>query len=400
MAQPSPYTPGAVAREIPGRNKQLAAIEERLDMMTMVGRMVPRIRVDHGPRGVGKTSLLRQVEQRAKAKDADAIWVTAGESAGLVPAIADAAERLVRRWPAKMRHRVTEALSHLELKVTGGVPGVASIEAGWSAAGGLRRARGATREFEDLVVATAEASLERKHAGLVILIDEVQAADPASLRTISYAWQHFQSERRELPVALFAAGLPESVAVINAAVSNSERFAYRQLKDLTPEAAAVALANPARQLGVGWSADALDTAVRYAAGYPHTVQLIGENAWHHAGFPDPGATIKRSHVEAAAADVEEDLRELFTARLSKVTRSVELDFVLTMARLGDGPVRRSQIAAEMGKPSDALGVPRGRLIGAGIITDSSHGYLEFTVPGFAAFVRDVHGLPEPTDSAD
>ena len=397
MVQPSPYTPGAVARETPGRRRQLAEASERLDMMAALGRLVPRIRVDHGPRGVGKTSLLRQIEQRAQAKGAITIWVTAGESAGLVPAIADGAERLVRRWPAKLRQKVATALSHLELKVTGGVPGVASIEAAWSAPGAGRRTRGATREFEDLIVATVEAVLERRYTGLVILVDEVQAADPASLRTISYAWQHFQSERRTLPVALFAAGLPESVSVINAAVSNSERFAYRQLKDLPPDAAAVALANPARELGVGWSADAIDAAVRYAAGYPHTVQLIGENAWRHAGFPNPGGTIRREHVEQAAEDVEEDLRELFTARLSKVTREVELAFVLAMAQLGDGPVRRSAIAAAMGKPTDALGVPRSRLIGAGIITDSSHGYVEFTVPGFAAFVRETHDLAAPED---
>ena len=365
-------------------------------MMSATGRLVARIRVDHGPRGVGKTSLLRQVEQIAHAKDAATIWVTAGESAGLVPAIADGAERLVRRWPAKLRDKVTTALSHLELKVTGGVPGVASIEAAWGKTGG-RRARGATREFEDLLVATVEAAQERRYSGVVLLIDEIQAADPASLRTISYAWQHFQSERRFLPVALFAAGLPESVGVINAAVSNSERFAYRQLKDLPPDAAAIALANPARELGVGWSADAIDAAVRYAAGYPHTVQLIGENAWRHAGFPNPGATIRREHVEQAAADVEEDLRELFTARLSKVTRQVELEMVLAMARLGDGPVRRNDIAALMDKPTDALGVPRSRLIGAGIITDSRHGYVEFTVPGFAAFVREVHDLEGPPE---
>jgi len=394
MVQPSPYTPGAVARETPGRRRQLAEVSERLDMMTATGRLVPRIRVDHGPRGVGKTSLLRQIEQRAHAKDAATIWVTAGESAGLVPALADGAERLVRRWPAKLRDKVATALSHLEVKVTGGVPGVASIEAAWGRSGG-RRARGATREFEDLLVATVEAAQERSYSGLVLLIDEIQAADPASLRTISYAWQHFQSERRFLPVALFAAGLPESVSVINAAVSNSERFAYRQLKDLPPDAAAVALAGPARELGVSWSADAIDAAVRYAAGYPHTVQLIGENAWRHAGFPNAGATIRREHVEQAAADVEEDLRELFTARLSKVTRQVELEMVHAMARLGDGPVRRSEIAALMGKPTDALGVPRSRLIGAGIITDSSHGYVEFTVPGFAAFVRETHDLDGP-----
>jgi len=116
MAQPSPYTPGSVAREVPGRTVQLAQIEERLDLMTALGRLVPRIRVDHGPRGVGKTSLLRQVEQRAHAKDADTIWVTAGESAGLVPAIADGAERLVRRWPARMRRQDQRASAYSQAR--------------------------------------------------------------------------------------------------------------------------------------------------------------------------------------------------------------------------------------------------------------------------------------------
>lgn len=56
MVQPSPYTPGEVARDVPGHDQQLAEIGERLSYMTQLQRLVGRIRVDHAPRGVGKTS--------------------------------------------------------------------------------------------------------------------------------------------------------------------------------------------------------------------------------------------------------------------------------------------------------------------------------------------------------
>lgn len=48
--QPSPYTPGEIASEVPGRGKQLAEIDERLMYMTDLQSLVGRIRVDHAAR--------------------------------------------------------------------------------------------------------------------------------------------------------------------------------------------------------------------------------------------------------------------------------------------------------------------------------------------------------------
>ncbi len=403
MVQPSPYTPGEVARDIPGRDKQLAEIDERLTYMIQLQRLVPRIRVDHAPRGVGKTSLLRQVQRRAESLGAATIWVTAGEAVALIPAVAAEVARVSRSWEPEGRGRIRTALQHLEVKVGGGLPGLASVEATWRGTPARSRASagisatgmaGATREFEDLVTAAAAAARAHGHGGLVLLLDEVQAADPSGLRTLSYAWQHFQSERPDLPAAVFAAGLPDSVTMINQAVSNSERFAYRHLEDLSPDAALIALAAPARTLGVRWEDAALRTAVEYAAGYPHTLQLVGDNAWRMAGLPDPGASITDAHVRAALHNVAEDLHELYTARLSKVTNPNDLRFVKALASLGDGQVRRAQIAAAMNVPSDALGIPRARLRDSGIITDTAHGYVAFTIPGFASHVRQAFDLPE------
>ena len=57
--QPSPYTPGEIARSVPGRGDLLAEFEERLSVLVDLQRLVGRIHVAHGERGIGKTSLLR-----------------------------------------------------------------------------------------------------------------------------------------------------------------------------------------------------------------------------------------------------------------------------------------------------------------------------------------------------
>ncbi len=154
----------------------------------------------------------------------------------------------------------------------------------------------------------------------------------------------------------------------------------------------MALASPAAQLGVTWDGAALEAAVEYAAGYPHTLQLVGDNTWRQAGLPDPGARLTGAQVGHALAAVEEDIEELFTARLSKVTNHNDIRLVRALASLGDGPARRADLAAAMGVESDALGVPRARLRGAGIVTDTAHGHLAFTVPGFARHVRRHFGV--------
>ncbi|WP_157127311.1 hypothetical protein [Cnuibacter physcomitrellae] len=42
----------------------------------------------------------------------------------------------------------------------------------------------------------------------------------------------------------------------------------------------------------------------------------------------------------------------------------------------------------MGKTTQAISVPRDRLLGKGIIDASRHGRLSFTVPGFTAYINE------------
>lgn len=207
--QPSPYTPGEVARDVPGRAVQLAQMDERLSYLIDLQRLVGRIRVDVAARGIGKTSLLREAQRRAEARGALTVWVTAGDEVPLVPAIAGEIHRRVHGWQSDTRHRLIALLEHLTVSV--GVPGVATVA--WSPGDDDRSARGA-REFEEVLRETVATARSENHNGLVIFIDEIQSADPAGLRTLGYAWQHLQSEGTDVPAAVFSAGLPNTAEVI------------------------------------------------------------------------------------------------------------------------------------------------------------------------------------------
>lgn len=380
--QPSPYTPGEVARTVPGRAVQLAQMDERLSYMIDLQRLVGRVRVDVAARGIGKTSMLREAQRRADSRGALTIWVTAGEQLGLTAAIAREIARAVDDWKDEARGRLPDLLERLTVSV--GVPGVARLEATWSQS--QPRAAQGVREFEDAIRATVTGAQHQGHRGLVIFIDEIQSADDEGLRTLAYGWQHLQTEGRDLPAAVFAAGLPNSPEVIADVVTFSERFAYRPLDRLSAQAAQIALGAPARALGVAWSDDALDHAVRIAQGYPYSLQLLGDATWAAAGFPDAGARITDEHVQQGERAIQSDLGALFRARWEKAT-TAEQRFMQAMAGLGDGPVRRGDIATAVGATSDELSVPRARLIDKGLVEVAGRGELDFTIPGFAEYVR-------------
>jgi hypothetical protein len=383
MAQPSPYTPGEVARQVPGRGAQLTDMDERLSYMVDLRRLIGRVRVDTAPRGLGKTSLLREAQRHAEGRGALTVWVTAGEELGLVSAIGEEIQRATENWAGETRSRLRQLVEHLQLTL--GVPGVASVKASWPAEPGGAPARG-VREFQRLITETVRGALDEDRTGLVLFIDEIQAADPDGLRTLAYTWQHMQSEAADVPAAVFAAGLPNAPESIAAVVTFSERFAYRRLEPLPDEAVHIALASPAGQLGVRWDDDALDEATSIAQGYPYSVQLIADSTWAAAGYPDRGASLTLDHVHEGRRRMKEDLNALFRSRWEKCAPS-EQQLMQAMAAHGDGPVRRADVAQYLGVPSGDLSVPRARLIDKGIIDIVSRGQLQFTIPGFAAYVR-------------
>ncbi|MGM7668080.1 ATP-binding protein [Microbacterium sp. A93] len=390
--QPSPYTPGEIARAVPGRGELIEEFTERLSLMVDLQRLIGRVHVAFGERGIGKTSLLRAYQRLAEEREALCIWVTAGESAGLVAQIIDGIREATRSWPQAAAATIREHLD--ELTVTIGVPGVASVSAKTSVktkAATMAETVGA-RTLEKLIRATAE---DRKRVkALVLFIDEVQSADADGIRTLAYAWQHLQAEHPDIPAAVYAAGLPNAPEQIADAVTFSERFAYRPLEMLSVGAQVAALRDPAAELNVAWDSDALERAAELAAGYPYAVQLYGDAAWVAAGRPDAGGTITKRNVKTARASVDRDLRNLFAARWANTTPN-QRRFLVAVAWLQerDVTVDRADLAEVLDVSSRSLSSVRARLIAKGLIRSEGHGTVTIPVPGFAGYIRELEEDP-------
>ncbi len=384
MAQPSPYTPGEISRAVPGRGDLIAEFEERLSLLVDLQRLVGRIHVAHGERGIGKTSLLRAYQRIAEKRDVLCIWVTAGEKTGLIAQLLREIRRETTTWPRSAAASVSKLLD--SLTVTVGVPGVASVTKSGGAS--EERADLEARELEEVLRAVVK-NRDRVPA-LILFVDEIQSADADGIRTLAYAWQHLQAEGPDLPAAVFAAGLSNAPEHISGAVTFSERFAYRPLEMLSTGAQVSALTEPALALGVSWTPSALSMATELAAGYPYALQLVGDSAWTAAGRPDPGGVVLDEHVDRARRLVDRDMSALFAARWSSTTPS-EKAFLGTLAWLqeGESGVERSALAGARGVSTTGISTVRSQLLEKGLIQTEGRGRVRITpIPGFVDFIRD------------
>jgi hypothetical protein len=385
----SPFTPGAVAATVPGRTRMLAEYREAAQRMTRLEQFIPRVHVVFGPRGIGKTSLLREGQRIFESAHVRTVWLTAGPSSSLLGSLLS--ELAVRVGVAsKLRRRATQQIQQISLEL--GNPLVGKVSATVTPGDGMTRS--AWAQLIDALFLTLDAVESDGDAGLAILVDEIQEADEASLRTIAYAWQElaFSGGATRAPrAALFGVGLPGAPAHINKAVTFSERYHFERLDGLDDEGSREALAGPADAMGVSWGRDALAYAITEAGGYPYKVQLVGDSAWREGSSRVGSAGLESGDV-VTLADVRDGLprvaRQMGVLHRSRweSASSKQQQMLVAIARLGGHDVRRGALADTLGADSRSISVPRQSLLDKGIIDANQHGLLSFTVPGFTEFV--------------
>jgi len=200
----------------------------------------------------------------------------------------------------------------------------------------------------------------------------------------------------EAPLAIFAAGLPQTPELVMEAASFTERFDFRSLGRLDADAAERALVEPALGLQVHWDTDAAELAVHQAGGSPYLIQLIGEESWMQAR-PEAGTSIQLQHVVAAAVEVGENLDNgMFRGRWAKAT-PVEKAVIVAIADTADtdGIATTGAISTALGVQARQWSMARQSLIDKGMIEPAGRGRLRFTMPGFAAFLEKVGAAGDP-----
>lgn len=340
-----------------------------------------------GLRGVGKTVLLDRMREDAEASGLETVRVEAPEKrslpALLAPQLRVALLRLSRHEQAK--DLATRALRGLAgfaraLKVK-----YQDIELGldFEPEPGLADNGDLEQDLQSLLEVVGAAA-QKAGTALVLFIDELQYVQEDQLAALITALH--RTAQRKLPVVLVGAGLPQLRGQMGRAKSYAERlFDFPEIGALPDVAARSALEKPARDEGVEFEPDALQSIVGRTHGYPYFLQEWGKHAWDVADeSPITSSDVDRASRAAIAALDE----SFFRVRFDRLT-PLEKRYLRAMAELGPGPHRSGDIADQLDRKVTALGPTRNQLIAKGMIWSPNHGDTAFTVPLFDEFMKRI-----------
>ena len=370
----NPYAPGAGTPPpaLVGRDPIIDAASVALQRL-LAARTHQHLLIT-GLRGVGKTVLLGKLG-------------ALGEHGGyrVVRLEAVGGDDTIRSLLRQCR-RIAEGLEHGGNKVARALRSIDSVSLTVLGTGfGMERndpTASADRDsLTDVIVDLAAAAAD-DGVGVMLAIDEAQLVERHDLRRI-LAGVH-RCGQDTLPLFCVLAGLPNLVGDVARAATYAERmFTVADLGPLTADQAALAVTEPARELGVEWTADAIEAIVDRSDGYPFFVQTWAYHTWNVAqNEPISADDVRRADIAAEQAlDAA-----FFAARIARIPAS-EVNYVRGLAALGPGPHRSGSVAEAMGLTTSQVGAFRDRLIGEGLVYSPRYGWVEFAIPHFDEYVR-------------
>lgn len=362
MRNPFRPTAGSTPPLLVGRDDVLAEFGDSLDD----GPGSPaRLALFTGPRGIGKTVMLTETDRLARQRG----WITLAETAtpGMVLRLQHATTRALQ--DADPTTAPSRKLTGITLPVIGGglsisAPPTEVVE--W---------RSGLSHLLDV--------LESRGTGLLLTVDEVHSGAREDLRDLAAIVQHLVRDDRDIALAM--AGLPSAVSdLLNDDVLTFLRRAARfDLDDVPLDHVSRALEQSIVESGCTIDDDALEEATNATGGYPFMIQLVGYHVWRAA--PTARITIDDARDGAAAARkrLGSLVHETSLADLSNVDRS----YLVAMAQ-DEGESSTGQVARRLGVTAYYASTYRARLIAAGVIEPTRHGYVDFAIPYLREYMRE------------
>ncbi len=379
----NPFAPGAGSRppELAGRDHILEA--GKIACVRAIQGKSARPIMLLGLRGTGKTVLLNEIGRQAVQEDLLVSKVESPEGESLARLLYPEMRKIMRSLST------VEASKQLAARGLKGLRSFASIfkidiggvDIGIEPEPGLVDTGDIQYDLPELFTLIGMSAKAAGRAWL-LLIDEVQYLSEADLSALIVALHRMSQEG--LPVLLVGAGLPQIARLAGEAKSYAERlFQFPAVGALDATAARRAIEKPIIDEGSKITPEALGVIIQRTQGYPFFLQEWASVTWNNA--EGPGITVEdveNSHPETLALLDQ----GFFKVRIDRLTKS-EVQFVKSMAQIGDGPFAMADIAKKMNRTQRSLGPARASIIAKGMIYSTDHGYLDFTVPLFADFMR-------------
>ena len=385
----NPYRPGAATPPL-----HLAGREPQLKRFPKVLAGAPEIPGNvrlTGLRGVGKSVLLKEYEQLARAQG----WAvmrhqveprhnTEQALAELVAgSVAVATTRLSRA--RRVRAAVTEAV-----EVGRRVLGSVTFEDVTVSLGGARQSElDVSRNLFDAV----EAALDTGHEGFALLLDEAQVLRDETARDGEHPLSLLVAavnslQEAGLPLALVVCGLPTLRANLQRARTYSERMFRGEVigaLEGSPGPARDAFVLPLDSTGISVDEALVRRVLEEVEGYPFFIQLWGAELWEAA--QDAGVQhFSRALLDSIEGDIYRRLDdEFYAGRVETLTPS-EQDLLLATASCPYPPLRTADLRTRTNKSDGNVNVLMGRLTDSGVLYRVSKGIYEYTAPKFHEYL--------------
>lgn len=388
----NPFTPGAgyLPPELAGRNQviedgQVVALRTKLHRAERGLMLI-------GPRGVGKTVLLKCLSEHAREN-------------GIIPVISeirndksdleDLAQKLKEAlytldFKCKVKSYIQEAFSVLGNFVRKFSLNIGDVGVSVELHRGLGESGNMELDLSQVLLSSARAAKAASTA-IGLYIDELQNLDEEAMRGIIVALH--RSAQELLPLYMIGSGLPTIRTLVGKSKPYVERmFVYETIGALDEDASWAALVKPFEDNGVSVEDAAFSEVFKASAGYPFFLQECGYQVWQHA----KRSPIAVDDVVAILPQVMESLdRSFFEVRFDRVS-AVEKRFLMAMAQgEPEKPQSIVDIAERMGRSANSLSMMRRSLIKKGMIFSPSIGMVAYTVPMFGAYMMrmsSVQGL--------
>jgi len=379
----NPFAPGAGSQppELAGRDEIIN--DARIALQRIILGKHARSQILLGLRGTGKTVLLNKIEELAETHGHLTSSLEAPEQISLSETLYPKIHQVLRKLSlidGAKAHAIA-AMRALRGFAAAFKISIGDISVAVDPEPGIADSGILEFDLSELFIRVGEAA-RSAGKGWTLLIDEVQYLSSSELSALIVAIHRVN--QKQLPIIVFAAGLPQIAALTGDAKSYSERlFKFSPIGPLNADAAASAIRQPIETEGEAISDEALNLIVTRTRAYPYFLQEWGFQAWNAA----EDSAINKSDVEFASDAARKRLDDgFFRVRLDRLTPK-ERAYVIAMSNLGDGPYRSSEISDSLGETVQSLGPRRAKIIKKGMIYSPAHGDIDFTVPMFADYLR-------------
>ena len=356
-----PFTPGFGQRPplLAGRSSLLASAAAAL----AAGPSHPAfVRLMMGPRGAGKTTLIQEVENEARA----AGWRVVSVDANVNPRPEDSVLSMIEE--GCLEH-ASDLSPDARRKLTGLSFGP-GLGASWE------NQPSPKRSLRRMVEALVDAAASEGGAGVLVTIDEFHNLNDEQASSLASTLQRITG-RNSKRLAFIGAGLAQMKHTLlnRPGFTFFRRCDHTEVGHLSLSEAMSALGGPLEAAGVRIEGPELRRAAAATRGLGYAVQSIGAHIWGECGGP-PGP-VASEHVDAAVHLMESDVGDKVVTPIWARLSAGEKRFLFAML-----PDNRNSalpdIGARLAKPSGHVHSYKRRLLDKGVIAETPLGNLAFT----------------------